>query len=154
MRKVAALESGKKLLLLEACFYLAWARVFKALPFSKVSSALGKPMEESAWTEAETQSALLLNISYSVHLMSRYVWWESMCLVKAIAVMKMLQRRQINSTLYLGAARDASGKLIAHAWLRSGSLYLTGQEEMDKFTVAMTFGQIYTRQEKGVRIHG
>ncbi|WP_054939083.1 lasso peptide biosynthesis B2 protein [Paenibacillus ihuae] len=133
-------------MLLEACFYLAWARIFKLLPFSKVSSVLGKPMEETSWTEYETQvnTALLHNISYSVHLMSRYVWWESMCLVKAIAIMKMLERRRMDSTLYLGTSRDVSGKLIAHAWLRSGSLYLAGQEEMDRFTVALTFSKTYT----------
>jgi hypothetical protein len=102
-------------------------------------------MEETAWTEDEPQvsTALLHNISYSVHLMSRYVWWESMCLVKAVAVMKMLQRRRIDSTLYLGTSKDDSGRLIAHAWLRSGSLYLTGQEEKDRFTVAMTFSNTY-----------
>ncbi|MNC29565.1 hypothetical protein D3C75_778140 [compost metagenome] len=133
-------------MLLEACFYLAWARIFKLFPFSKVSTALGKPMEETSWTEHESHptAALLYNISYSVHVMSRYVWWESMCLVKAIAIMKMLERRRIDCTLYMGTSKDVSGKLIAHAWLRSGSFYLAGQKEMDRFTVALTFGKTYT----------
>ena len=42
--------------------------------------------------------------------MSRYTFWESQCLVKAIAAMKMLERRQIESTLYLGTAKDENGK--------------------------------------------
>ena len=48
--------------------------------------------------------------------------------------MKMLERRNIESTLYLGTAKDLNGKLIAHAWLRSGPLYITGKEGMEKFT--------------------
>ena len=56
--------------------------------------------------------------------MSKYTFWESQCLVKAIAGMKMLERRQIESTLYLGTAKDELGKLIAHAWLRSGPFIL------------------------------
>ena len=68
----------------------------------------------------------LSNISQAIHIMSRYTFWESQCLVKAIAAMKMLERRQIESTLYLGTAKDENGKLIAHAWLRSGPFYING----------------------------
>ncbi|MNG37786.1 hypothetical protein D3C84_1252420 [compost metagenome] len=52
----------------------------------------------------------------------------------------MLMRRNISSTLYLGTARDASGKMVAHAWLRSGSIYVTGFETMKQFTVVALFG--------------
>ena len=55
--------------------------------------------------------------------------------------MKMLERRQIESTLYLGTAKDESGKLIAHAWLRSGPFYITGAEGMEKFTVVSKFAK-------------
>ncbi|MDQ0242537.1 hypothetical protein J2S09_000073 [Bacillus fengqiuensis] len=78
-------------------------------------------------------------VSDAIHIMSRYTFWESMCLVKAIAGMKMLQRRQIESTLYLGTARDEEGKMIAHAWLRSGSYFVSGAEEKDRFTVVAKF---------------
>jgi hypothetical protein len=73
--------------------------------------------------------------------MSRYTIWESQCLVKAIAAMKMLEKRQIESTLYLGTAREESGELIAHAWLRSGPYYITGYEEMARFTVVGKFAK-------------
>ena len=53
--------------------------------------------------------------------MSKYTFWESQCLVKAIAGMKMLERRNIESTLYLGTAKDAKGQMYrSDAWLRSG----------------------------------
>jgi hypothetical protein len=64
-----------------------------------------------------------------------------MCLVKAIAAMKMLERRQIESTIYLGTAKDKTGKLIAHAWLRSGPFYITGAEVVDQFVVVSKFAK-------------
>ena len=60
---------------------------------------------------------------------------------KAIAAMKMLERRKIESTLYLGTAKDENGKMIAHAWLRSGPFYITGFEEMERFTVVGKFAK-------------
>jgi hypothetical protein len=50
----------------------------------------------------------------------------------------MLNRRHIDSTLYLGVAKE-KGSLIAHAWLRCGSRYVTGKEGVEKFTVVSTF---------------
>ena len=72
--------------------------------------------------------------------MSRYTFWESECLVKAMAGMKMLERRGIESTLYLGTAKDETG-LIAHAWLRSGTFYVSGAEVMERFTVVAQFAK-------------
>ena len=77
----------------------------------------------------QSNRMILKNISQAIHIMSRYTFWESQCLVKAIAGMKMLERRKIESTLYLGTAKDENGKMIAHAWLRSGPFYITGQKE-------------------------
>ena len=66
---------------------------------------------------------------------------ESECLVKAIAGMKMLEKRNIESTLYLGTAKDENGELIAHAWLRSGPFYISGAEVMERFTVVAKFAK-------------
>ena len=46
--------------------------------------------------------------------------------------MKMLEKRNIESTLYLGIAKDEKGELIAHAWLRSGPFYVSGAEVMEQ----------------------
>jgi hypothetical protein len=73
--------------------------------------------------------------------MSKYTFWESQCLVKAIAAMKMLEKRNIDSTLYLGTARDESGELVAHAWLRSGPYFVTGSEGKEKYTVVGKFAK-------------
>lgn len=135
------LDTNKKLLLLEAFFLLGWARILKSRSFSKIAPSLGEQMKETSFTIDDSQQSSLKNISEAINLMSRHTFWESMCLVKAIAAMKMLERRQVESTIYLGTAKDETGKLIAHAWLRSGPFYITGGEVMDQFVIVSKFAK-------------
>lgn len=126
---------------MEAYILLAWARVLKAFPFSKVSPFLGSKMTETTFEIDAANIKKVKQVSHAIHIMSKFTFWESMCLVKAIAAMKMLERRKIESTLYLGTAKDENGGMIAHAWLRSGPFYLTGADEMNKFIVVYTFAK-------------
>ncbi len=141
MKKWIYLPPSKRKLFIEAFFYLAWARILKSLPFSKVAPSLGASMLETPHTHDPNNEPTLRAISYAVRTMSRHTVWESKCMVMAIAAMKMLERRGIESTLYLGTAKDSSGQMTAHAWLRSGRLYITGYEQMNKFTVVGKFGK-------------
>ncbi len=134
------LNSKKKWLFLEAFILLAWARVIKLLPFSRVASSLGNQNEETTKVLTANKE-ILKQISEVIHIMSGYTFWESQCLVKAIAAMKMLERRKIESTLYLGTGKDEKGKLIAHAWLRSGPFYISGSEGMERFAVVAMFAK-------------
>jgi len=133
------LSRMEKFLFLEAILFLALARFLKVMPFKRLTRTLGKHMSESSFQEDPYVYGTIKSISSAIHIMSRYTFWESQCLVKAIAGMKMLQRRGIESTLYLGTAKDENGKMIAHAWLRSGSYYVSGAEEMKRFTVVSKF---------------
>jgi len=128
-------------LILEAFLYLGWARILKALPFSRVAPSLGNRMEETTYQRDKGNEEVMIQISRAIHIVSRHTWWESKCLVMAIAGMKMLERRKIESTLYLGTSKNGSGKMTAHAWLRSGKLYLTGADVMNQYTVVATFGK-------------
>ncbi|WP_424767311.1 lasso peptide biosynthesis B2 protein [Paenibacillus sp. sgz302251] len=139
VRKLCSLELKTVLLFLEAFFYLGWARVLVLAPFSKVAPSLGAQMEETTNAPYAGKKAELMNVHHAIQIISRHTFWESKCLVRAIAALKMLERRQIESTLYLGTAKDESGKMIAHAWLRSGSFYITGEEGMERFSVVGKF---------------
>lgn len=130
-----------KLLFMEALFLLGWARVLKSTPFPKVAPSLGRPTAETSFSIDESDKKIVGHVSRAINIVSRYTFWESKCLVKAIAAMKMLERRNIESTIYFGTAKDKTGKMLAHAWLRSGPFYLTGFEEMDKFIVVNKFAK-------------
>jgi len=139
LRKFMQQPAEKRKLLLEAFVFLAWARLLKLLPFSRLAPALGKPMTETPHVHDLSAERTVRQISEAVRIMSRHTFWESQCLVQALAAKKMLERRRLDSTLYLGTARDKQGKLIAHAWLRSGPIYLTGAGERRLFTTVATF---------------
>jgi hypothetical protein len=126
-------------MLIEAYLFLGWGRLLKFVPFAKIAPKLGERMNETPFNYLESNRKLLGRISQMIHLASKYTFWESECLVKAFAARKMLQRRGISSTLYLGTGRDEVGKLVAHAWLRSGPFYITGSEGKERFTVVATF---------------
>ncbi|HDR7686142.1 lasso peptide biosynthesis B2 protein [Bacillus toyonensis] len=141
LRVFLLLNMETKLLFLETFIFLGWARVLKSITFSKVAPSLGDYMNETSVAQIQQHEDTLKEVSEAISIMSRYTFWESQCLVKAIAGMKMLEKRDIESTLYLGTAKDNSGALIAHAWLRSGSFYVTGSEGMEKFTVVGSFAK-------------
>lgn len=144
MNKLVLLHSmdmKTKLLLAESFFYLGLGRYLKRIPFSKVAPSLGHYMEETAYETINLNKKTIASVSQAINIMSKYTFWESQCLVKAIAAMKMLEKRNIDSTLYLGTARDESGELVAHAWLRSGPYFVTGSEGKEKYTVVGKFAK-------------
>ncbi|MFS0822766.1 lasso peptide biosynthesis B2 protein [Bacillus sp. 1P02SD] len=141
IKKFFTLDFATKVILIEAYFYLALGRMLKALPFAKVAPTLGVALKETSYKKNVSNMKELKNVANAIQIMSRYTFWESQCLVKAFAGMKMLERRQIESTLYLGTARDEKGSMIAHAWLRSGSFYVSGSEGMEKFAVVGMFAK-------------
>ena len=138
---ITFLKYKDKMILMEAYLLLAWARYKKTTQFSKMAPALGNHMHETKQELTTNQKAIAKKISSALYLMSQYAFWESECLVKAIAGMKMLERRGIESTLYLGTAKDETG-LVAHAWLRSGNYIVSGKDGNHKFTVVATFAKI------------
>lgn len=141
-----------KFLLIEALYYLGWARMMINKPFSSFSHLLGTMALETQKYENKNQVSSLKNVYQAIRIMSKHTFWESKCLVQAIAGMKMLERRKIDSTLYLGTAKDKdSGKMIAHAWLRSGSFYVTGKEGMERFTVVAKFAKTSVIMDEGVK---
>ncbi|MDN4526742.1 lasso peptide biosynthesis B2 protein [Fictibacillus fluitans] len=139
VRNFLFLDPKKKRLFLEALFYLGLGRILISVPFSKVAPTLGTPMKETMKEDTKGDVPVLNSISDALHIISRRTPWESKCLVRAIAASKMLSRRKIPSTLYLGTAKDKSGKLIAHAWLRSGTRIITGADVMSDFSVVAKF---------------
>lgn len=152
--KFLRMDAKLKAYVVEAFLYLGWARILKAMPFAKVAPGLGVEMQETSMELDPSKFALVRDISRTVRMVSKVTPWESKCLVMAIACMKMLEKRGIESTLYLGTGRDHEGKMLAHAWLRSGPYYLTGVDEIPLFTVVGKFAKFITdsrQQTKPVR---
>ncbi len=87
----------------------------------------------------EENQIIVQQVVKSIQRTVRYTPWKTSCFAKAISAKDILKRKGIKSTLYLGVGKDGLNKLTAHAWLRCGSVIVTGKEEMHRFTVVAFF---------------
>ncbi len=78
-------------------------------------------------------------VAKSIRRTTRYSPWRITCFAKGITAKYLLKRKGIASTLYLGISKEGVNKLTAHAWLRCGSVIVTGKEEMQRFTKIVFF---------------
>ncbi|MFD0961419.1 lasso peptide biosynthesis B2 protein [Paenibacillus chungangensis] len=139
LQALIRLDVRTLLLFTEAYLMLAAAKLQLYRPFAKVAGTLGYKRQETHKEIPLEHIRTIKHITSAIAIMSRYTPWDSQCLVRAIAGMRMLKRRRIPGTLYLGTAKDDDGNLIAHAWLRSGPLYISGADVMKDFTVVESF---------------
>ena len=82
-------------------------------------------------------------IGWAVRAASRYLPWSSTCLVQVLAAQQMLRERAIPGAFYIGAAPGEKGAgpvgLEAHAWLKCGEQFITGEAGHQRYTVVSTF---------------
>ncbi|MCM3127342.1 lasso peptide biosynthesis B2 protein [Paenibacillus provencensis] len=139
LRSFTKQKPAMRKLIIEAFFYLAYARVINLRPFSKVAQMLGCENEETSYDQSSVLDPVRLRVAKAIDMTAKHTPWRSECLVTSIAGMRMLNRRNIESTLYLGVARNESGGMNAHAWLRSGPMYVAGADGIEKYTVVGMF---------------
>lgn len=86
---------------------------------------MGERGVESELTEDMDNMKIAKRVGIHVNRITQHTMWESKCLVRAMTARKLLKQKGIHSTLYLGVGKE-DGKMVAHAWLRCGQLYVTG----------------------------
>ena len=64
--------------------------------------------------------------------------WRCVCFPQAIAGQRILNKKDIPSTLYLGLLKEG-GEMKAHAWLRTGQYIVTGDNGISKYTIINSF---------------
>lgn len=115
-----------KLKVLLIYIYTAFYRLLiVTVPARKLENGLGLRGEESANEESIYIMTKAYHIGRMVERIAEKTPWKSTCLVKAMTARKLLVREHIPCTLYLGVGK-AEGKMVAHSWLRCGTVYVTG----------------------------
>jgi hypothetical protein len=141
-RKIARyrrLTPSQRRLLAEAFILLGVSRLaLLLLPFKRIAPHLGKQGEDAYAIDAG-QTVTAKGVGWAVRSASMHTPWQSKCLAQAMTAKHMLRQRKIRNTLYLGLAKDETGKMIAHAWIFCGSLPLTGAMDTPRYTVVSTF---------------
>lgn len=142
LRRLAELSWGDRALVAEAAAWLALVRLaVLVLPFRVIAAGLGTHMRESAMTDHPDDVELGRRIGWAIGAVSVRAPWRTKCLEQALAGKAMLRLRRIPNTMYLGVARAADGEspLDAHAWLRTGTLHVTGGARSERYAVLSTF---------------
>ena len=142
IRRLATLSPGERRLRLEAALETVRAAVLVfSLPARWVTGRLGSHHEESA-AATDTESAGVADlVSRAVHSAAHHVPGKNACLVRGVVAARMLSRRRLPWTLYLGMSRGDEDQLKAHAWVRCGEVVVTGGEVMEEFSVVARFSE-------------
>jgi len=134
------INNRDKLLFVQAFIYCGIARsIILFIPFNKIKKYIGIYNKESSYNIENSKYQYIRKISWAVNRASQLTPWESKCLVQALTAQRMLKRCNIYSTLYLGVAKDGEKDMKAHAWLRCGSMIVTGGHESKNFKEVARF---------------
>ena len=148
-RKINSEERHRSLPnLLEAvwiCLLSGWYR-FSMLyvPFRRMAPRIGQKGYETP--KEKITAADLNHVSWIVPAVCRRTPWQSMCMVQALTAKRLLNKRGFPCTLYMGVARDENGKMIAHAWLRCGTDFVTGGNGHLRYAVTGIYGDAEERE--------
>ena len=124
---------------IEAWVFCMWYRILVFhVPMKYLENYFGKRDEETPMEATMRDYYWAYRVSYEVNRIADKTPWDSKCLVRALAARKILKRRGVHTTLYLGVGKEGEKKMIAHAWLRCGSFYVTGGTG-EKFAMVAKF---------------
>ena len=138
LTRFRALPKADRDALIEAIVGLIAASVrLRVMSFRRLASGLGRHMQQSALADEPDRLAEVRRVSWAVVTAARLLPWRPACFPQAVAATALLRRRRIPSTFYLGV--DRGNDLEAHAWVRAGSVIVTGAPQHTRFTVVSTF---------------
>lgn len=135
LHKFFRLATAHRTLLIEATLLLLVVRLgLWLLPFDQLRKLLfRKKGTESQGPRMPPQS--VKSITSGVTLMSRYVP-AATCLTRALVTLVLLEKYGHVGRLRIAVAKDAVGKLEAHAWVESqGHIVIGSRTDLSRFTV-------------------
>jgi len=122
-------------LLIEALAMLALASLLIAiLSFRRIAAIAAVRRSATAATPAQARA-----IERAVAAWGRRVPWRAVCFQQGLTAQLMLRRRGLAAALYYGAARDETGQLIAHVWVRSAAVDVIGCKGAERYGLLAVF---------------
>lgn len=145
VRKFLQLDREHQRLFLQAWVKLAGVRFeLRSRSFKELTAGLTlhrPPFEPPGLHDEAMQQAR--RVGWAVRAASRFTPWQSTCLVQVLAAQQMLQERLLPGAFYIGAvpgAREAGAEgLDAHAWLKCGGRFITGEQGHERYAVVSVF---------------
>lgn len=116
----------------EAALVLSLSSAAVQLSPRRASGALVRSLSRRAGPAQVVQPVVLAQVARAVGRAERCIP-RTTCLARAVAGWLMLKRRGIASSVRLGAGRDPSGALSAHAWLECDGVEIIGSNSDGQF---------------------
>ncbi len=140
LKTFATLDNGKRFRFVQAFIFTGFYRAFILfMPFNKLKTKMGKLKTESPKEVDIEAHRKAREVRWAVLEAARHTPWESKCLVQALAASKMMKLRGVSTTIYLGVRKNHKDEMLAHAWVRCGSFYITGGEIRNEYAVVAKF---------------
>ncbi|MEG0669370.1 MAG: lasso peptide biosynthesis B2 protein [Clostridium sp.] len=140
LKTFANISHGRRLRFIEAFIYTGIFRAFILfVPFNKLKKRMGKHNNESQKEVDIKSHKIAREVTWAITQAARHTLWESKCLVQALTAQKMMKHRKISTTIYLGVKKNEKDEMIAHAWVRCGSYYITGGTNKEGYAVVAKF---------------
>lgn len=118
--------NGEKWMTIKVYLYVAYYRLcLLFVPMSRIETMIGVRGEESSAEETLENIKLAKLVGFHVNRVTAHLPLKRKCFVRALSARKLLMKKGVNTTLYLGVCKE-NDKMAAHAWLRCGQLYVTG----------------------------
>ena len=100
------------------------------------------PFSPQAGSDAIGKNQLepVRRVRFAIARAARNLPTDPNCLPQALAARRMLERRGIESSLFIAAERDTEGKTHFHAWLKVGSEWVTGLCGKERYALLLPDG--------------
>lgn len=126
-------------LLIEASIYLLATRcLLVIMPFRRLAAFLGKELKSDA-VPRDIGIEIAEKVKWSIDRASRHLPVRLVCLPRGIAAYLMLRRRRVDIQLYYGISNQIDRLYAGHVWVQYGNLGVIGCEQLEQYTVLMTF---------------
>jgi len=132
LRSFIKIPWKEKMTVIEVVVLLFYGRMLLLLPYRYMKRHFGNYSVKSGHDE-NISIRELKRISQYIRRIGDRLPWKCTCLVDAIAAKIMLKRRNIPATIYFGMAKDNDNKIAAHAWVKCGDYYVTGEHTEFEF---------------------
>lgn len=140
--RFAQMPASERMLVIEALLAVCRVALFRRLlPIRCSIAAVGKQGLESPEVGSQQQVEAAHQVSRALASVAAHAVPMPSCLTLAMAGSRLLRRRGVPSTMYLGVSKPTSSMLSAHAWLRAGPVIVTGKRNAESFPIIASFAE-------------
>ena len=149
-KKYYSIDKTERKILNRTFFWLIYAFILvRFIPLKWFSHLLGElnPARLSAdkadpegWKEVAVEinskkKELIQVQKKNIRRWKRILPWQVKCFEEAITAKIRLEKYNIRSSLFLGVAKETDEKLKAHAWLKCGNVFISGEKGHKQYVI-------------------